>query len=949
MRKFLFCAVGVFSAMTLVRADQHNWKSAVSGNWSDLSKWDKTALPEPADTIRYNAVGTFTITNDTGGDITISKIDQPAMPAASTRGVMALDMQGRTLTPTVSGASSIFISGYYYYKNTLDMDTPACTLEFRNGTFNFSAGYIFLGNSGMEADAGLILSGGATLSAYVYHWNDSSRVYVKEGSVWNWSKSTADLSLQYGAWHRGFAFLCVTGTNSRVEMNGRSISVNNDYSGVYLLDGGALNCQNLYVGLGSGGHGSNGFVQVRNGTLNAQSLSLGSAYLAVNEPTLTLAGETALVAVTNTSASAKLTCFERTGATIAFEIPSAGYRTNGVVRAPLLIDDLAFNTTRSTSYPDNGPTSLRIACMAWAAANPGATVPLVSIRKSGGDKTDLQTLTNGFVLVDVPASVIAAGTAPVLTIDEGGTTLSITASASMGAEPTTPEFTVETADSIVNGVRDITLTVNTYGYLSTQATLVELTVATNETFTGSVVVTNLSTLIDAATPCSVPFQLSGCQQRQHYWCCLRVVNDQTLDTTVPFEFTDEGWQEAYVWASAADGHWDTLASWKIGVVTPTERPYGEDTLNNFPAGSYTVTLDSDAEICNIGTFTAGTLAAPRVYTFDLNGKTLRTTRVSQTVTGLSGTCPYSQTTPMSGQLVFKNGTFNAAMSTAQSAFEDAEFRVTDGAVVSLKFVMNGAARLVVDNGGVFNPQDHLTLNANNNPRKTYGLIRVSGAGSKYSSPSWIDLNIGGTLSAAIAENGGTITVQNLVIGRNHVTTTAPCSNCVARADNGTIELSGTLNLGTANAECYKPGLRITGTNGLVRAIVAGKTSSIYENIGATIAFEIPAEGFSDTNGTARAPLYLNALQSVARGAGLADFGATKLEITARDWVKASPKETIKLIELANANAPGLTNLKNAAVFTDTNGKTCPVLSVSGDGKVLYATAPVWPGFIFSIQ
>lgn len=940
MRKLMCCTLAGLLPMTLVRADQHNWKSAVSGNWSDLSKWDKTVLPETADSIRYGAVGTFTLTNDTGGDLTVLKIDQSPMPSASTFCVMTLDMQGRVLTLAVPSSSSVFSSGFYQYKNTLDLDPPTCTYEFRNGTFDFSAGYLFLGNNGMEADGGLILSGGATLHTYTYHWNDSSRVFIKEGSLWNWSKPTADLSMQGGAWHRGYAFLCVTGENSRVEMNGRSVSVNNDDSGVYLLDGGALNCQTLTIGTGS--HGSNGFAQVRSGALNAQSINLGSTALTAYKPTLTLAGETASVTVTNTSSSASFTCYERTGATIAFEIPVNGYRTNGVVRAPLRIDNLAFNAARSTSYPDHGAAAVRIACMAWAAANPGATIPLVSILKPGGDKTDLETLTNGFVFVDVPASVIAAGNAPTLSIDEGGATLFITAPASMGTEPTPPEFTADSVSSGVDGVRDIRLTLNTYGYLATQATLVELTYATNETFTGSVV-TNFSTLINAVTPWSATFKLPGCLQRQHYWCRLRVVNDNDLGTTVPFEFTDGGWQETYVWASAADGHWDTLANWKTGGAEAKELPHGEDTLSSFPAGSYTVTLDSDSEIRSIGTFSAGTLEVPRVYTFDLNGKTLTATKVTQTVTGFSGTCPYSPTMPMSGQLLFKNGTFNAAISTSFSSFEDAELRVADGAVVSLKLVMNGAARLIVENGGVFIPQDHITLNANNRTYKTYGLLRVNGSGSKYG--YWADLNIGGTLSAAIAENGGMITAGNLIIGGNRGTPAAPCSNCVARADNGMIELTGGLNVGTANAECYRPELRITGTNGLVRAIGSGKVSSLYENIGATIALEIPAEGFADTNGTARAPIHLNALQSVARGAGLADFGATTLEITARDWVKANPKKTVKLVELVTANAPVLTNLMNSAVFTDTSDKTCPVLSVSGDGKVLSATAPVWPGFI----
>jgi len=933
--------VVALSMITVVRADQHKWKSAVSGNWSDLSKWSiASALPEVTDTIQYGAVGTFTITNDTGGDITLVKIDQSAVPGATKFCVMTLDMQGRTLTLTVSDNSSIFSSGYYQYKNTRDLDPPTCTYELRNGTFDFTAGRLFLGNNGMEADGGIILSGGATLHAYTYHWNDSSRVFIREGSVWNWSKPTADLSMQSGGWHRGFGFLCVTGENSRVEMNGRSVSINNDDSGVYLFDGGALNCQTLTVGTGS--HGSNGFVQVRNGMLCAQSFNLGSTALTAYKPTLTLAGETTLVAVTNTGATANFTCYERTGATIAFEIPADGYRTNGVARAPLLLDNLAFNTTRSTSYPNDGPTSLRIACMAWAVAHPNATIPLVSIRKAGGDKADLEALTNGFVFVDVPTSVIEAGNAPVLSIDEGGTTLFITAPESMGTNPTPPEFTVESVSSGANGIRDIFLTISTYGFLSTQATLVELTVATNETFSGAVV-TNLATQIEAPTPYSAAFKLPGCLQRQHYWCRLRVVNDNDLDATVPFEFTDEGWEETYVWANAADGHWDTLANWMTGGAAATELPHGEDMLSSFPAGSYMVTLDSDSEIRSIGFFTAGTLEVPRVYTFDLNGKTLRTTKVTQSVTGFSGTCPYSPAVPMSGQLVFKNGTFDASLSTSLSTFEDAELRVTDGATVYLKLVMNGAARLIVDNGGFFRPQDHITLNANNRTYKTYGLIRVNGAGSKYG--SWADLNVGGTLSAVIVENSGLITVGSLNIGGNRNTPTAPCSNCVARADNGTFELSSSLNLGTANAECYRPELRITGTNGFVRATGSGKISSFYENIGATIALEIPAEGFADTNGTARAPIHLNALQFVARGAGLADFGATTLEITARDWVKANPKQTIKLVELITPNAEALTKLKNAAVFTDTSDATSPTLTVSEDGKVLYATAPVWPGFI----
>ncbi|HPK37800.1 MAG TPA: hypothetical protein PLH01_05920, partial [Kiritimatiellia bacterium] len=161
MCKRLCRMVVALSMITVVRADQHKWKSAVSGNWSDLSKWSiASALPEVTDTIQYGAVGTFTITNDTGGDITLVKIDQSAVPGATKFCVMTLDMQGRTLTLTVSDNSSIFSSGYYQYKNTRDLDPPTCTYELRNGTFDFTAGRLFLGNNGMEADGGIILSGG---------------------------------------------------------------------------------------------------------------------------------------------------------------------------------------------------------------------------------------------------------------------------------------------------------------------------------------------------------------------------------------------------------------------------------------------------------------------------------------------------------------------------------------------------------------------------------------------------------------------------------------------------------------------------------------------------------------------------------------------------------------------------------------------------------------------
>ena len=139
------------------------------------------------------------------------------------------------------------------------------------------------------------------------------------------------------------------------------------------------------------------------------------------------------------------------------------------------------------------------------------------------------------------------------------------------------------------------------------------------------------------------------------------------------------------------------------------------------------------------------------------------------------------------------------------------------------------------------------------------------------------------------------------------------------------------------------------SNNCVRVI--GPTSrvevkgSAQFNYGATVAFAIPAEGYHDAAGVARAPIF-------AQG----KFGTTttencrpiSLELKTRAFDRANPKASVELLRATGDSSAAFTALLANVVFVD-NPRNHGEVSVSEDGKALVYTAPLRSGLAVIVR
>ncbi len=89
IRWFAAVSIGSAAAVSLVQAATVTWKTAVSGNWDDGSKWSTGAMPAAGDTVIINASGTYAVT----------------VNVATSPGALTLDAATGTATLTVSAGS----------------------------------------------------------------------------------------------------------------------------------------------------------------------------------------------------------------------------------------------------------------------------------------------------------------------------------------------------------------------------------------------------------------------------------------------------------------------------------------------------------------------------------------------------------------------------------------------------------------------------------------------------------------------------------------------------------------------------------------------------------------------------------------------------------------------------------------------------------------------------
>lgn len=123
------------------------------------------------------------------------------------------------------------------------------------------------------------------------------------------------------------------------------------------------------------------------------------------------------------------------------------------------------------------------------------------------------------------------------------------------------------------------------------------------------------------------------------------------------------------------------------------------------------------------------------------------------------------------------------------------------------------------------------------------------------------------------------------------------------------------------------------------------TGSAAFNYGATVAFEIPTEGYHDADGVARAPLYAKGKFSTKTTESCRPIS---LELKTRAFDRANPKASVELLRATGDSTAAFTKLLANVVFVD-NPRNHGVVSVSEDGKALVYTAPLRSGLAVIVR
>ena len=148
-------------------------------------------------------------------------------------------------------------------------------------------------------------------------------------------------------------------------------------------------------------------------------------------------------------------------------------------------------------------------------------------------------------------------------------------------------------------------------------------------------------------------------------------------------------------------------------------------------------------------------------------------------------------------------------------------------------------------------------------------------------------------------------------------------------------------------------LRVAGSLSRMETTGSGASGAISFNYGARVEFEIPAEGYRDSAGNVRVPVYAN---EVFRSTTTDDCSPITLALTTKAFDKKNPNKSITLMQCKNAsqNVWGtpypnqLSELFKNVVFVD-SAKNPGTVTFSEDGKSLIYTAPAPMGFVISVK
>ena len=876
-------------------------------------------------------------------------------------GVTTIDLGGHSMTLLGGGNNRLWPNNGSAPSSPGQADyTRAVVIS--NGTF--SAGGMTLGNMGQgNGGIAVIDFSNVEVDGYVNSWSSSGRIIIRDGSVW--TVNTIDTRIEPGLYHQilntRYPCLIVTGATSRVDSGSYNVIIGSWDGGLYLRDGatatfkdvnvgGSFRSTNAVASVSSSTLTANGTLRV--GTDNTNPTEGGTGTIRCDEPmgrsaTLVIEGARSIVM------AAALEVYENTDSGMRITVPEDGFSdAGGTARAPISAGTLSF-VARPSGAIDFGPTHVEINCYAWAQAHSEETITLLELETANA--AALETLAGYVVWSDYPADVVAAGNGPTLTVSQDGTRLLLTSPAVNHS----PVFTLSARQGTRTGEKTIVLNLQDYGSGASTIQAINCEFADNPGFTGSSTTNFLAGLspVSAATPCELSYGLDGSfVQHKRYWARVRAVNDGGYDVEHTIEFAGDPLADELSWFEAVDGNFEDVSRWKIGDNPAGTFPHNEDHVK-WKASSrthYTVSFTNDAQVAYFAQY--GT-ASHSPITLDLGGHSLTMNDVrSGTVLTLclSGTEEGGANTNWCGStMLLRNGTVSippTAYSASGFALGGSSFGASSkvcGTLVledrtsftaNIKYFMN-SSRFFVLSGSEYHTISQELRMQNHTANCGNGRIMVAGAGSLFDMNTY-NLYVRGENAVCEVLDGGRIIAGNLLVGgTNHLwgAGTVASDNTQVRFDNGTAAISGNVELGWFHDMKCNARLDIEGTN---TSIVAQGPLLIHEQLASTLAFSVPEAGYN------ACPLQVGNLEFVAKPEGNADYGATRLSLSAKAWMKAHPCEEQELVLLSTPNVAALERLKAYAVFADVSTGRYPgheFLVVSGGGTKLVLRAPARNG------
>lgn len=424
----LSSVIGSFAAGV---AETFTWASAVSGNWNDPTKWTggtDDAYPHGEDTVTWKVPG--------AGGYTVSLTQDESCKMFSTMSSfgngMTLDLGGHTLTITHNTYAITLYGGSQGGDNT---NYCGDTLIIRNGSLLMKNSLIKLVNllGGVNASScTLALEDHATVESALYFMANSSRVFVRDGSI---LRTRNDLRMADHTANGKYPRIIVSGKGSLLEFStGKNLTVRGRGNSLLeVSDGASLTVNSLLIGntdaINAGSlESTDTLARFENGSATiAAGIEIGWDADVALAPRLLLAGTNTVV-----TAAGALQLHEGIGAALEFA-PGAG----GFLQSPLNVASLAF-IEKPEGNADRGPVQLRIDGLGMAEVG-GGTTTLLTL--AAPDAEGLAKLVANVVWADWPAAQVEAGNMPEVVVSDDGKSLVLT----VPSVDFTPDLAVTTA------------------------------------------------------------------------------------------------------------------------------------------------------------------------------------------------------------------------------------------------------------------------------------------------------------------------------------------------------------------------------------------------------------------------------------------------------------------------------------------------------------------------